>query len=65
MVLGMYIEGLKQSLYGVLKSRMELPERKELRWMYGVTRKNRIRNGYIRGKLRVIAIEEKNVNECC
>lgn len=48
MVLGMYIEGLKQSLYGVLKSRMELPERKELRWMHGVTRKNRIRNGYIK-----------------
>lgn len=26
---------------------------------------DRIRNGYIRGKLRVIAIEEKNVNKCC
>ncbi|GAV69192.1 hypothetical protein CFOL_v3_12693, partial [Cephalotus follicularis] len=39
--------------------KLTVTEIKMLRWMCGNTRKNRIRNNYIRNKIGVVSIEDK------
>ena len=41
------------------EKKMEVTEMKMLRWMCGVTRKDRIRNVYIRGTTKVTEVSKK------
>ena len=43
----------------VEEKKMDVAEMKMLRWMVGVTRKDRIRNEYIRGTVKVVEVSRK------
>ena len=47
------------ALKGQQEQKMGVAEMRMLRWMSGHTRKDKLRNGYIRGKVGVAPIEEK------
>ena len=47
------------ALKGQQEQKMGVTEMRMLRWMSGHTRKDKLRNGYIRGKVGVAPIEEK------
>ena len=45
-----------------LVGKMEVAELKMVRWALGVTRKDKVRNGYVRGTAKIAKLGEKRRN---